>query len=247
MAKKARTRSRPQLHSRKSKYVESMGIGKFNIKGTSYVGAFAMATDRHIFTGNGTSPGAVGTMANALGAKPIVFSIFDTDMIGILARANSNGILLSRVVGDRELSELKSQNPDCKIGILQSNLNAIGNNILANDKIAIINPDYDRTAEKEIADILSVEVFREQIGGFKTTGATNILTNKGMVINNKTTDEQKEKIDKLTGFDSIRSTANTGALSIGLGAVANSNGAVAGEDTTGYELARITEALGLND
>lgn len=224
-----------------------MGVSKFNIKGTSYVGAFAMATDKHVFIGNGASPHVIGAISKALDVKPIIISIFDTDMIGILARANSNGILVSRVIGERELSELRRQKPDCRIGVLESGLNAIGNNILANDKIAIINPDYDKQAEKEIADTLSVEVVKDQVGGFKTVGAANILTNKGLVINNNATDEQKEKIDRLAGFDSIRSTANTGSLSIGLGVVANSSGIAAGEETTGYELARIMEALGLND
>ena len=129
------------------------------------------------------------------------------------------------------------------IEIIKSNLNAIGNNVLVNDKVAIVNPEYSNEAVKQMEDVLDVEVIREQIGMFKTVGANNVITNKGMLINNETSDEQKERIDKLTGFESVRTTANVGFLGIGLSIAANSYGVVIGEDTTGFELGRIMEAL----
>jgi len=91
--------------------------------------------------------------------------------------------------------------------------------------------------------VLGVEVVRLKVGGFNTVGANNILTNSGLVINNRASDGDKAELDRITGFDSIRTTANTGALSIGLTVVANSVGVVAGEETTGFELNRIVEAL----
>jgi translation initiation factor 6 len=91
--------------------------------------------------------------------------------------------------------------------------------------------------------VLGVETIPMDIGGFKTVGANNILTNKGFVINNRATDREKDEIDRLIGFKSERTTANTGSLSIGLSAVGNSTGVVAGENTTGYELNRIVNAL----
>jgi translation initiation factor 6 len=223
-----------------------MGVGKFNIWGSDYVGAFAAATEKNVFLSIGTPPRIVERFREALEVEPVILSVSDTALIGIFMRANSHGIVLANAIGDYELSELKKQNLDYNICVLQSNLNAVGNNILANDKIAIINPDYDKMAEKTIADALSVEVVKGSVGDFKTTGATNILTNHGMVINNRATDQEKEDIDKVTGFNSVRSTAGKGSLSAGLGVIANSKGIVAGEETTGYELTRIIEALGLN-
>ncbi len=223
-----------------------MGVGKLNIKGSSYLGAYATATDKNVFIGRGVTHHALNAVCAALDVKPIEFSIADTDMIGVFARANSNGIVLSGMIEEREVAELKRQS-DINICVLKSSLNAVGNNILANDRVAIVNPDYDSVAAKAIGDALGVEVLREIIGGFKTTGASNILTNKGLIINNRATDQQKEKVDKATGFQSESSTANTGSLSIGLGVLANSNGIVAGDETTGYELARIMQALELND
>ena len=82
-----------------------------------------------------------------------------------------------------------------------------------------------------------------QIGGYKTVGANNILTNKGLVINNKATDLEQKEWEEKTGFKTIRTTANTGSLAIGLSVVANTKGVVAGESTTGFELNRIIQGL----
>jgi len=132
------------------------------------------------------------------------------------------------------------------VEILKSNLNALGNDILANDKFAIVNPEYSSEAVKQIRDVLGVEVLSMQIGEFKTVGANNILTNKGLLINNNATDEQMAKINKFVGLNSTRTTANVGSLAIGLSVVANSKGALIGEDTTGFELARIIQSLNLD-
>ncbi len=220
-----------------------MGTAKYNIRGSDYVGVFAAVTDRYLFIGRGTPEKPRGIIAENLAIEPIEFTVSGTELIGLFARANKNGILISALIEDYELEHLNAQKLGINIGVLKSGLNAIGNNILANDKIALVNPEYSHAEMQQIKDVLGVEVIKAEIGGFKTIGANNILTNKGMVINNRAADVEKDHIDKLTGFNSVRTTANTGSLSVGLSAVANSNGLVAGDTTTGYELARIMDAL----
>ncbi|MCL5008296.1 MAG: translation initiation factor 6, partial [Candidatus Marsarchaeota archaeon] len=134
---------------------------------------------------------------------------------------------------------------DVSVHVLDTDLNALGNNILANDTIAIINPNYSSKEAKHISDLLGVEVIRMGIGGFETVGANNILTNKGIVLNNAVSEKEEEELKGI--FKSVsQSTANMGALSIGLCAVANSKGVVVGKSTTGYELANISDGLAVD-
>ena len=220
-----------------------MSLLRYNIHGNDYVGVYAAVTDRHLFSGYGLIPNARKILLEALGVDCIEMAVAGSDLIGIFVRANSNGALISDMVDDRELERIKKSLPGMNIGRIDSSLNTVGNNILANDRIAIINPDYSHDEEKMITDVLGVEVVKAEIGGFKTVGANNIMTNKGFIINNRCSDEEKEFVDKLSGFNSVRTTANTGSLYIGISAVANSKGAVAGDATTGFELARIGEGL----
>ncbi len=224
-----------------------MGAAKAMIKGSDYIGVFATASDKHVFFGNGIERRARETIIATLKVIPVELSIFATDMVGLFIRANSTGIMVSNLMDEHELKRLRDYKLDLNILEIKSNLNAIGNNIIVNDKFALVNPDYDEETRKQIADSLNVEVIESSIAGFKTVGANNILTSKGFVVNNRATDSEKETTDKLLGFDSIRTTANTGSLNIGLATISNSQGVVVGENTTGYELTRITDGLNIND
>jgi translation initiation factor 6 len=224
-----------------------MPAAKCIVKGSDYIGAFATANDKYVFLGMGINRRAIETLRNVLMTDVIEFTMFATDLVGLFVKSNSNGILISNLVDEREIEMFKKHDIDINMEILDSGLNAIGNNILVNDKIALINPDYSSEAQRQIRDVLDVEVVKHEIGGYKTVGANSILTNKGFVISNRASDQEKEELDKLLGFDSIRTTANMGSLSIGLAAVCNSHGVVVGDNTTGYELTRITDALEIND
>jgi translation initiation factor 6 len=222
-----------------------MTTRKINLNGSGYVGAFATATDRHLFIHKYTNQSDSRAVADSLDVEMVQVVIASSEITGVLCRANKTGILVSNLVEDSELQYLRSLKLGMNVEVLGSMLNAIGNNVLVNDKIALVNPEYSARDVKQIGDVLGVEVIKLSIGGFNTVGANNILTNKGFVINNRASDEEKENLDKLLGFDSVRTTAGTGSLNVGLTAVANSRGLVVGEDTTGFELARLMEGLDL--
>jgi translation initiation factor 6 len=216
---------------------------KCNIKGSDYVGVFATATDNFVFVGSSIGAKSKEFIAKALGARMVELSLSGSDLIGLFSRANSNGIVLSNLVQDEEVQAVKGMGLGINVAVIDSDLNAIGNNILANDKIAMVNIDYEPKAVKQIGDALGVEVVKVRVGNFKTVGANDIMTNKGFVVSNRIMDADKKRIDEITGFDSTRTTANTGSLYVGLAAIANSKGVVVGESTTGYELARIVDGL----
>jgi len=216
---------------------------KCRIKGSDYVGVFATATDKFVFVGGGLAERSKETIAAALGVRLVELSLSGSDLVGLFSRANSNGIVLSNLVQDEEVDAIKSMGLGINVAVIDSDLNAVGNNVLVNDRIAMVNVDYEPKAVKQIGDVLGVEVVKARVGNFKTIGANDIMTNKGFVVSNRITDADKKRLDGMSGFDSIRTTANTGSLYVGLAAVANSKGVVVGESTTGYELERIINGL----
>lgn len=220
-----------------------MEAAKYRIHGSDYIGVFATATDKLLFIGEMVESKEKKFLANILDVESVGLTISGSELVGLFSRANSKGVIFSNLILDEELAKIKSRDLDMNIGVLESGMNAIGCNILANDKVAIINSDYSNRTAKSIGDILDVEVVKAKTDGFKTVGANNILTNNGFVINNRSTDSEKERLDAITGFDSVRTTANAGSLTIGLSVIVNSRAVVVGDDTTGYELARILEAL----
>jgi translation initiation factor 6 len=215
----------------------------YRIKNSDYVGVFATASDRYVFLGSGIEEKDKQRISDALGVESGDRPVSSSDLVGLFARANSNGIILSNLVETGEIERLESLKLGINIGIIDSGLNTVGNNIIANDKIAVVNPDYDSSVMAQIGDILGVEVVKSQLPLFKTIGASNIFTNRGMVINNRSSDTEKAEMERISKSVSVRTTANSGSIYVGLSAIANSKGIVAGKSTTGFEMQRLTEGL----
>ena len=71
-----------------------------------------------------------------------------------------------------------------------------------------------------------------------------IATNKGVLVHPKATQHEIGVIEDLFGLPVEIGTVNFGSPLVGSGLLANSNGYVAGLETTGPELGRIDDALG---
>lgn len=219
-----------------------MPIAKTSLYGNDFIGAFSISNDTITLIGGNPRGSGEKIISETLKTHTVEMMLNGSDLVGIYAVMNSKTLILPEMTYSSEVAHLKNSLPWIEIKILETNLNALGNNILANDKIAIINPDYSAAEEKLIGEMLDVETMRMRIGGFGTVGANNILTNKGMVMNNRVSEEEEEILKGI--FKNLsQSTANTGSLGIRLCTIANSNGIVAGSSTTGFELANIAEGL----
>ncbi len=130
------------------------------------------------------------------------------------------------------------------IGVVSETFNAIGNNVLVNDRCALVHPQLSKKTIKAIEDILDVEVVKGTIAGMKTVGSVAVVTNNGLLTHPKTTEEDLEILKALFKVPVYFGTVNFGTPFIGSGLVANSKGAITGTKTTGIEMGRIEEALG---
>lgn len=221
-----------------------MGIAKTSLYGNDYIGAFSVTNDNITLVGG--NPGGSGKtiIRENLKTRIVETLINGSDLLGIYSVMNSKALVVPEMAYRSEVDRLRTELPELEVHAFKTDLNAVRNNILVNDRIAVINPHFSAKEAKEIEEMLGVEAVRMSIGGFETVGANNILTNKGIVMNNRVSEEEETRLRDL--FKSVsQSTANLGSVSIGLCTVANSSGVVAGNSTTGYELANICEGLTL--
>jgi len=213
------------------------------IEGNPFVGLFACCNEQHALVPVNAPEKFVRKCESALGAEVHKLQVAGSNLLGIFCVVNSNGILLPRTVVSDEVEKLKSLglNP-C---VLKGKLSAVGNNVLANDHGAIVNPDMSQADFEIVADCLGVEVVKREIAGFKTVGSAALATNKGVLVHNNADDEEVEEVCDILGVKSgAIGTANMGTPFVGLCLLANTKGYVAGMKTSGFELSRIDEALG---
>ena len=220
-----------------------MAVNKMSISNIDYIGAFSVATDRFVLIANDMTKSEKSIIEDTFKLKVVESTINWSPFVGIYVAANSHGMLVPGFTEESEIRKLKQEIEDVNIGVFNTDLNALRNNILLNDRIALVNPDYNSSEVKIMSDILGVEVIKTEIAGMKTVGANNILTNKGVVFNNEIGEDEKRRLSKMLNVSGEQSTANSGSLSIGLCTITNSGGLIVGSSTTGYEISQIMDSL----
>jgi translation initiation factor 6 len=130
-----------------------------------------------------------------------------------------------------------------KVVKLPHRLNAAGNNVLANDRGALLNPGLDQRSADIVAREMDVEVLRAPIARIATVGSAGVVTNKGMLCHPKATPEERADFSKLFGVPVLIATANYGTPLVGACMAANTKGCVVGSTSTPIELGRIEDGL----
>jgi len=210
--------------------------------GTSNIGVYTAVNESVAFIAADAAPEFVKDVEEALQVKTKLMTVAGSFVIGSLVVMNSNGAVVSGLVDPREASTIEEFIPCTPI---DDPLNAAGNNILANDSGAIVNPEYSEKLVKVISDALGVECVRSSIAGINTVGSICRATNKGCVCHMDATDDDLQLIKDVLKVEPIRTTVNHGARMVGAGILSNSKGALIGDETTPIEMGKIEEGLAL--
>jgi translation initiation factor 6 len=218
-----------------------MGAAKGAFDGNSFVGIFAKANDEIGLVPINSHP-KFDEQMQSLGVELVKTSVDSSPYLGIYSAMNSKGIILPPFLSDEELEPIKKSGLNVHI-IEDSRYAAIGNNIACNDRGALINPNMPKKMAAEIEDCLGVEVVQERIIEYSTPGMMVVATNRGWFSHNRIDEKHKELFEGLFKVEGLNGTINAGVSMVGIGVVANSKAAVVGQDSTGYELSRIEQAL----
>lgn len=209
--------------------------------GNPNIGVFAAANESFAFTSADASPEFVRALEEALGVKTVKTTVAGAHVIGSLMAMNSNCAVVSGLTDEREMEVISEHIPVYR---LDDSLNAAGNNILVNDHGAIVSPEYGHAVAKPLSDALGVEVVSSSIAGCNTVGSVCRATNRGCVCHIDASDEEVQLIkDVLKVEEVVRTSVNHGSRMVGAGVVANSKGAVVGDETTPIEMGKIEDGL----
>lgn len=210
--------------------------------GNPNIGVFAAANEDLAFLSADASPEFERAVEGALGVKTIRTTVAGAHVIGSLVAMNSNCAVVSGLADAREVEAMEAHIP---VFLLDDALNAAGNNILVNDNGAIVSPEYGPGIAGPLSEALGVDVVFSSIAGCNTVGSVCRATNRGCVCHMDASDDELGLIRDVLGVEAVRTSVNHGSRMLGAGMVANSKGAVVGDETTPIEMGRIEEGLGL--
>jgi len=221
-----------------------------NFSNSTEIGVFSKLTNSYCLLGSGGSNGFYNAFDTVLDGKiPVIqTSIQEVRIIGRLVAGNSKGLLVPESTTDDELQNLRNSLPDkIKIQRIEEKLSALGNSIVSNDHVALINPDIDKDTEEIIADVFDVEVFRQSIAGQSLVGSYCAISNQGALVHPKCTKEEQKELSSLLQVPVMTGTVNRGSNVIGAGMVVNDWCSFTGSTTTATEIGVIENIFNLND
>lgn len=224
-----------------------MAITLLGIFGTASIGVYSLATEKIAIVPPQFSESKVRRLEECLKVKAARTLIGGSVLIGALANANSNGLILPSFTKDEEIQIIKSVFPDMNITVMETRRTAYGNMVLANDYGAVVDPRLKDEDLKNLSDSLGVEVVPGEIAGLPYVGSLAIATNKGVLVHPMIREEEQKLLKDVLKVPIEVGTVNCGVPYVGSGAVGNSHGALVGFVTTGPELFIIENALDLVD
>lgn len=214
--------------------------------GNCNIGVYAAAGENLAIIAGDTESSFIRDVETVLGVETILSTVAGSFVVGSLTAMNSNAIALSGLAEESEIERI-GEHFDNNVFTVPGRYNAAGNNILVNDRGALVNPLYSDNAVKVFEDYFGVECIRASIAGCDTVGSVCVVTNKGCVCHIDATEEDLELLKDLFKVRPVKTTVNHGVDFLASGIIANTKGALVGDQTMPLEMGRIEEGLGLYD
>ena len=219
-----------------------MHVAKTSFNGNPNIGLYAFATDDYCIVGKEINKRSIKLIEKVLKVEVHQMNLCGTSLVGVFAVANKKCLLVPEIILDSEKEQLEKLKIPYKI--IKTKLTALGNNILTNDEIAIVNPDFSVEEKKEIEDALQVKVKTGKIAGLEIVGSLAAYTKKGCLLHRDAEEFEVEFIKDNLKVDCETGTVNMGNPYVKSGIVTNNKGFLIGNQSGGPEIAWVDEVLG---
>lgn len=219
-----------------------MHILKANVNGSPNVGLFGYATDTYALFGEHVHERLLADISAALHVPLHHAKIAGTGMLGIFLAGNERTLLVPGIAFDTERANLD------RLGItyqvFETKHTCLGNNIIANDRGAILSTEFTSAEAKRIGEALGVPVVQTDIAGLNTPGAVIRIRGDKGVIHRDATPSEIALVEETLGVTLEPATVNLGTPYLNAGVLNNTHGIIIGDQSGGPELVHLDDALG---
>jgi translation initiation factor 6 len=213
-------------------------IRKFSIFESEFIGLYCRAWEDLAIVPVQLDNVSRKTISEVLDVRIQESRMDPSGMYGVFSVMNTNGIIVGGNSGKIDFDPGNRQ-----VLYLKDSINAVGNDIVANDHGALVHEDFDNKSVKMIEEALNVETVKGRMGIFQTVGSGSVATNKGMIVNPEVSDDDIEILKDIFKVPVSAGTANFGSPMVGASLIANTKGILVGEKTTSIEIGGIDDVL----
>jgi len=177
-----------------------------------------------------------------LGVKVYQATVAGSILLGVLITGNNNGIIVPHIIDEAEL-KLISNVGGVEVGLANTKWTAMGNILVANDNGGLIDPNAPNNLILELSGALKIPIEKGEINGLPYVGSLAVATPKGALTHPNIEEGERTKLERILGVESEPCTVNGGTPLPKSGVLANSNGTIVGNLTSGAEIAVIANIL----
>ena len=219
-----------------------MAISTGDILGNSQVGVYLTVVGNNLFYPSSLDKPAIEEISQCFDLEMNPMLIGGSSLLGSLIVGNNKGIAVADIATEEDLDKLSSFG---EVVILESGVNAAGNLVECNDHGAIVSKSIPTPGVELIGEVLGVKTARTRVAGQDTVGSLLVANNKGILSHPDISSSEVKEIEAVMSVPVMVGTVCFGSPYVGAGCVTSENDALVGSGSTGPELNRIEDALGI--
>ena len=223
--------------------MQVLALTQCRLIGNSSIGIFGAVNNRIAMIPRNVEKETVNLIYDTLKVPVVQTTIAGTILLGAMVACSPENLIVPHTTEQEEIQNILDIDPDIQIVQLPSKYTAMGNLVTCSRTVALVSPLLEQKAKEALEDQLSLEVLTATVAETVLIGSSVYNTDMGCIVHPLTTEEEESIIKNNLNEKIERTTVNRGVPYTHTGTLANKNGVVMGEDTTGPELMRVFEAL----
>ncbi|MHA1681716.1 MAG: translation initiation factor IF-6 [Promethearchaeota archaeon] len=225
-------------------------LERLNILGNPAIGISCCITDAYYILPGNVKEHVLKATSEIFNVPRITLDISIRMLVGVMFVGNSKGLLIPNHLSpndEEKVLDAMSVVPGVEVRVLEeSKLNALGNLVATNDHGAVISRKFEDDVIAPIEETLKVPVVKKNLSSSPLVGTRIVANSHGCVVSPLATNEEAESLKSIFKVDNVDfTTVCLGMEAIRVGMLANSHGAIVGDSTSGPEMARISDVLGV--
>jgi translation initiation factor 6 len=230
------------LHWAASEQATRMGIATGDVFGSDQIGVFVAVVGKTIFHPLELEKDVVETLESSLGLESKGLLIGGSRLIGSLLAGNNHGLAVADLATEDDVEILTSYGD---VVVMESGINTAGNLLVCTDDGVVASPELPDEGLAILGEVMKTDVACTTVAGQAIVGSLAVANSKGILLHPDVRSEEVEVIKQVLDIPPMVGTVARGSPFIGSGMVCSDEGAFTGKETTGPELNRIEDALGL--
>ena len=222
--------------------LKKMTITTADVLGSDQVGFYLAICGNVVFHPFELNEEGLDRIDQCIGLERHPLSVGGSNLVGALVAGTSKGLAVADIATESDIDILTSYGD---VVVMEGGVNTAGNLLICNENGAIASPAIPEDGVEIISEVLGVQVAVSSIAGEDVVGSLGCVNDQGILLHPDVRPDEVQLIEEILRVPPMVGTVAFGSPYVGAGIACSNNGAIVGRETTGPELNRIEDALGL--